>query len=66
MKIYYCYNCEIVDPHNIFEEICSTCGEIKNGEEIKRVEYSDVDNLIINQNIYNMIFGEQNAQNRFF
>ena len=59
MKIFYCNNCDkIKDAKEIFEEVCSKCGKIKKSvTEIMPIEHSDVDNLIINQNVYNMMFG---------
>jgi DNA-directed RNA polymerase subunit RPC12/RpoP len=60
MKLYYCNDCKrINDPKEILDERCSICGKIKTGQEVMPAEYSDVDQLIINQNIYNMIFGNK-------
>ena len=58
MKIFYCDTCNIIDTKDIFEEVCRRCGKIKKGDDIMGVEYSNVNELIINQNIYNMIFGK--------
>lgn len=60
MKIYFCTNCNKIDQNNIFEERCSFCGSKKEEDtSFISTEYSDLDNLIINQHIYNSIFGGQ-------
>jgi hypothetical protein len=59
MKIYYCEKCDKIDPNNMFDKICSVCGNKKKEDIIFPTEYSDVDNFIINAKIYNSIFGDK-------